>query len=270
MFRRILAIAAVVVAAAAVPVRAADPSLHEIYAAAESGKLDAAQEMMATVLKDHPESGKAHYVAAELDARQGRLGEARGQLQTAERLAPGLPFAKPDAVRALKSQLGEASGGGGGAGSPQPQQQRHGGGPSIGAIVGIGLVLAIIVILVMRRRNNSLPPAYPVGGGYGPGAGYGAAGGYPPPAQGGGIGSGIAGGLASGLAVGAGVVAGEALAHRLMGDGERDRLVERPAEYGDRDANANMGGSDFGVNDSSSWDDSSGSVGDSGSGDDWS
>ena len=89
------------------PVAAAgDPSMHEIYEAANSGRLAQAQEMIGTVLKDHPDSAKAHYVAAELDAKQGLYTGAREQLATAERLAPGLPFAKADAVAALKAEIG--------------------------------------------------------------------------------------------------------------------------------------------------------------------
>jgi hypothetical protein len=89
------------------------------------------------------------------------------------------------------------------------------------------------------------------------------------------MGSGIAGGLASGLAVGAGVVAGEELAHHFLdGNGNRrDGGVIPSAEAADSDwqqsSNSDMGGSDFGVNDPGSWDDSSGGGG-GGGGDDWS
>lgn len=61
-----------------------DPSLHSIYEAANSGHLAQAQQMIGRVLADHPNSAKAHYVAAELDARQGQLAGAREQLATAE------------------------------------------------------------------------------------------------------------------------------------------------------------------------------------------
>jgi len=41
-----------------------DPTVHQIYEAASSGHLDQAQQMMDQVLRDHPESAKAHYVQA--------------------------------------------------------------------------------------------------------------------------------------------------------------------------------------------------------------
>jgi hypothetical protein len=92
------------------------------------------------------------------------------------------------------------------------------------------------------------------------------------PPMGGGIGSGIAGGLASGLAVGAGVVAGEELAHHFL-DGDRRGTVAPPVQSSDSfdggSINNDMGGSDFGVSDSDSWDDG-GSGGDGGGGGDWS
>ena len=242
----------------------ADPTLPQVYEAANSGHLDQAQGMMARVLKDHPNSAKAHYVAAELDARQGKLAVARDEFQTAERLEPGLAFAKPDSVNELRAQL-------------YPQQRAtpvngiapipaHSSGIPWGLVFGIGLIAAIAWML-LRRRQQTVMPGYggpgqggaPYGGGYGNG--------YPPPSGG----SGLLGSLGTGLAVGAGVVAGEELAHRFLDGGER-----RPLEGGsDRDpqrdnTNADMGGNDFGVNDTSSWDDGGGDSGGGGGDDSWS
>ena len=39
--------------------------------------------MIKQALKEHPTSGEAHYVAAEVYAREGNLGEARQELATA-------------------------------------------------------------------------------------------------------------------------------------------------------------------------------------------
>src|ERR1051325_4945238 len=59
------------------PVLAAeDASMHEVYLAAEAGKFQEAQTMMDKVLRDHPNSAKAHYVEAELLAKQGQLTSA--------------------------------------------------------------------------------------------------------------------------------------------------------------------------------------------------
>jgi thioredoxin-like negative regulator of GroEL len=82
-----------------------EPNMAQIYATAQAGKLDDAQAMIQQVLLAHPKSSKALFVQAELYARQGRLGNARASLASAETLSPGLPFAKPDAVRALRTQL---------------------------------------------------------------------------------------------------------------------------------------------------------------------
>ncbi len=75
-----------------------EPTMHQVYLAAEAGKFNEAQSMMDKVLHDHPNSAKAHFVEAELLAKQGLFSNAGVELSTAERLQPGLPFAKPEAV----------------------------------------------------------------------------------------------------------------------------------------------------------------------------
>src|SRR6202051_882216 len=82
-----------------------DPSVDQIYAAARGGHLDQAQQMITQVLADHPSSSRAHYVQAELYAREGKSALARAELGTAEQLKPGLPFASPRAVQELEAQL---------------------------------------------------------------------------------------------------------------------------------------------------------------------
>src|SRR6266581_5885929 len=96
-----LAVASFVAAGAA----AQEPTLHQVYQAAQSGNFAEAQRMMDQVLRDHPNSAKAHYVEAELLAKQGHLANAEVELNTAERLAPGLPFASAQAVHELKSRI---------------------------------------------------------------------------------------------------------------------------------------------------------------------
>ena len=84
---------------------AADVSVHQVYEAAEAGRLTEAQTMMEQVLREHPNSARAHFVEAELLSKQGKLAAARAELTTAERLEPGLPFATPSAVQTLKERL---------------------------------------------------------------------------------------------------------------------------------------------------------------------
>ncbi len=252
----------------------ADPSVAQIYDAARAGHLDQAQQMIEQVLRDHPASSKAHYVQAELYAREGNLGLARSELAKAEQLKPGLPDENPRSVQELKSQLGLIRR----VERPVGMQPAPGfAAPSAShfpwtAIVILALVVGVLLML-FRRRNTYVP--YSTGGmpggapgGYGPGGYAGPGGGM---VGGGGIGSNIAGGLAGGLAAGAGIVAGEELAHHFL-DGNQ-RPVLPPAEEDQwNSSNSDMGGNDFGVNNPGSWDDGSGGGGggDSGGGGDWS
>lgn len=250
--------------ACAAPVLAAsDPTIAQVYEAARTGHLDQAQQMMSQVLRDHPQSAKAHYVAAEIYARGGDSPRARQELDTAQTLAPGLPFARPESVEALQGQLAQEQ-------SVQ-RVPRYSQVRSPFPLRTMLLVLGGICILwlIMRRRTppgglySQYPSTVPTAGG-GP-MSYGGPGIAP------GMGSGIAGGLASGLAVGAGVVAGEELAHHFLDGNRHEPRVPPPGS----DApgvpdNSGMGGSDFGVSDASSWDDGSGSIGgDVGGADDW-
>ncbi len=265
-----LSLGALLVLACALPALAADPSPAQVYQAARSGNLAEARQMMAQVLRDHPRSGQAHYVAAEIDARAGDLRQARQELRTAETLEPGLPFASPRSVRQLKMQLGGPRAAGLPRGAAPARHSSH---------LGIFLLLiggAVLAWMLLRRRAAAMayrqyPGAYPgqfPGGvppaGYGP-AGY--PGGYMP-----GSGSGIMGSVASGLAMGAGVAAGEELVQHMMGGGANagGGIVPAADASSMPDPNSDMGGNDFGLNDSGSWDDGSGGGGGDGGDGGWS
>lgn len=275
-------------------IAAADPTMHEVYLAAEAGKFTEAQAMMDKVLKDHPNSAKAHFVEAELLAKQGKMSAAGAELSNAERLAPGLPFAKAGAVEKLRTLISSPAP----AARPSYVQQarpaqsapaRDNGLPW-GTLLIFGAGLAGFIYLatrfMSRRQAQEYGPAgmpgYAPGApqGYAPAQGYGPAAGYGQggmmggqPAQGSGLGSRIAGGLATGAALGAGMVAGEALArHFTDGNGNRDHdrarddiVYDQPPARDERLSSDDMGGTDFGVSDNSSWDDNSGG----GGGDDW-
>ncbi len=243
-----------------------DPTVDQIYAAARGGHLDQAQQMISRVLADHPSSGHAHYVQAELYAREGKTALARSELAAAEQLKPGLPFANPRSVQELKAQLGLRSAVmSSGAASPLvmrpvPAERTFPWGTLLILAAAVG-----ILWMVFRRRSSYVQ--YPAAGAAGAPGAYGA-GGYGPTPMGGGMGSSIAGGLASGLAVGAGVVAGEELAHHFLDGGHERGGVIPSAEAGESGfGNSDMGGSDFGIDDpGSGWDDGGGS----GGGGDWS
>jgi hypothetical protein len=239
---------------------AAEASMHDVYQAAESGHLREAQAMMQQVLRDHPNSAKAHYVEAELYAKAGQLDYASRELKTAQRLDPTMGFAKPEAVDALEAQLASSAAKSSGSASRSAFPWGY-------LLLGLGLIVALVLFLRALTQRNAMPAApapfgaAPPYGGYGPG--------YAPP--GGGMGSGIMGGLVTGAAVGAGMVAGEALASRLMDGQHGSEHPDATPPSSDWDGNAgtndNMGGNDFGVDDSSSWGgDSGGDIG----GGDWS
>ena len=246
----------------------ADATLDQVYQAARSGQLDRAQQLMQPVLRDHPNSAKAHYVEAELLARQGgHADRAREELAMAQRLAPGLPFAHADAVQSLQRQLhapaaardvetGFSTGG-------MP------GGTSGGMPWGILLAIAgggLMAWLLMRMGRPQFAPATPSPAGFpATGTAWPASGAAPAApaataaaAPSAGLGHQVVGGLATGLAVGAGVMAAESIAHRLFSNDAPSFGAQRPTFEpmpDDRVANPDLGGRDFGIDDAGSWDD---------------
>ena len=253
-----------------------------MYQEAEAGRVEHALQMMRPVLQAHPGSAKAHYAEAELLARVGSAAAAREELGAADRLAPGLPFAKPESVVSLRRALAAPEG-----------ATRIAFAPSIGqtpaapaAAIPWGVVLAVgggalVAWLVTRLGRTAAGPGLAVPGAYAAQAqpqpqaqapsptwapadmGMGAATG--PASLGGGLDRQVAGGLATGLAVGAGVMAAEAIGKRLFSgpqhaaglqalpaDGRFDPMLDNAA------ASPDLGGRDFGVNDASAWDDAGG------------
>ncbi|HEY4372494.1 MAG TPA: tetratricopeptide repeat protein [Burkholderiales bacterium] len=273
---------------AGTPAFAAEPTVHEIYQAAEAGHMDDAQRMIHEVLQAHPNSGKAHYVEADLLAKQGKLHEARTELAAAEKLSPGLPFASAQSVSELRGILDKPA-----ANNGMRAQHTSSVAPAAASssfpwglvLAGIFLVLFIAwAARLMTRRSAPSGgyggPVYQQGGpapygptpGYGPAPGYAPMPGYGAPAPG--MGSQILGGLATGAAVGAGIAAGEELIHHMTDGGHRaasnnfsdngyapfQSIPDSPP------VNDDMGGTDFGISDGSSWDDGGGS---GGGGGDW-
>jgi len=258
-----------------------EPSMNQIYSTAQAGKLDEAQVMVQQVLISHPKSAKAHFVQAELFARQGKLDLARQSLATAEQYAPGLPFAKPEAVQALRTQLAvkpQKS-----AVTPYSFQQTPTTSSSswmLPLLLAGGVITA--AYFIFRRRTpevlapqptqtgltgaqtfgmgGSMQPAYPQTG-------------YPhgayPQQSGPSLGGRIMGGVATGLAVGAGVMAAEAIGHNLIGahNGNSSQAGIFSGNNGFEpiapEINQDMGGNNFGIDDTA-WDD-----GGSAGGSDW-
>jgi hypothetical protein len=296
-----LALSAFEASAQDVGTRSGEPSVAQIYQAANSGNLDRANAMVDEVLKSHPGSAKAHYVKAEVSARAGKYDVARQELAKAEKIAPGLPFAKADSVQALRNQLANVNS----AATRTPAPTRQMGAPAeaagtarpAAAAQGSGfpwgtlaIVAAIVVIGAMVLRRRSAPPvadgyaaaygnspAAPNGpAGYGPAYPPGAAGpqpGYPAQPS---MGSSLARGLGTGLAVGAGVVAAQEIGRHMFGHGDAHAASYDPGQNPNpptldqidegmrHNLNTDMGGDNFGVNEGGSWDDAGG-----GGGGDW-
>jgi uncharacterized protein len=274
---------------------AADPTIAEIYQAAESGKTGDADRMIARVLADHPDSAKAHYVHAEVLSKEGKLAAARAELDRANELAPGLPFVKSESAAELRQRIE-------GTAAPRRMDAPVNGNASTATFqsapaaassgfspmkIGIGVLLIAALFLVFRRFAGSpvarpQAPQAPYGAGGAPYAGvpggYTPGTGYPPGANPGAAptGSGIGGALLTGAAAGLGAVAvEEAVRHFTQRDGSRVEYEDRRRDvagggFGDNlgpDTNANLGGNDFGISDAGSWDSGGGGGGDGGS--DW-
>jgi hypothetical protein len=260
--------------------------------------MDDAQRMIGEVLQAHPASAKAHFVHAELLAKQGKTHEAAGELASAEKLAPGLPFAKAEAVTKLKAIINRpaVSSSDGSAGASLVPSAASSPGLSPGSsyqtapapraagfpwgTVVIGIVLLLFVVWAARALvRRAAPgggygpvygPAYGPGGSpapYGPAPGYGQQG-YAPMGQAPGMGGQIMGGLATGAAVGVGMVAAEEIAHHMFGGNSASAQGVGDSNYVPFQSipdNAppadDMGGTDFGIADNSSWDDSGSSGG---------
>jgi len=259
-----------------------EASLHQVFQAAEAGNFKEAQSMMDNVLKNHPNSAKAHFIEAELLAKQGLNSNASVELSKAEQLEPALTFAKPEALQSLKNRIA------GTAPSTIKPAIVHQSAPNMAMptnwlmpvllFVGLG-VLILFIMALFRRNTQSLPsnnhPAYAPNPNNGPVGNPGMGSAMGQPTAGGGMGSGLMGNLATGAALGAGVVAGEALMHHFIdGDHNNPSTQNQQPDHSPwsspdntaKNTSSNdydMGGNDFGVQDSSSWDDDS-----SGSGDD--
>ena len=239
----------------------AEATLPEVYQAVEAGKMAQAESMIKEVLQNHPNSAKAHYIAAELYLKEGKTGEARSHFLKAENLAPGLPFAQAESVRKLQTALA----GGGAKSAPV-----NAGASSIFSSPVFWILMVILgagILFFLRNRNRPTPVQVynaPNAGGAAPYPGGptpypGGPAGSPGAPAAGGMGGGLMGSLATGAALGAGMFAGQALASHLMG-GQHD--AGNPGNTGS--GMNQVGGPaaadpNVGVRDASSWDDASSS-----------
>lgn len=232
----------------------AEPNVHQIFTTMESGHLDEAHTMIQEVLKTHPNSAKAHYVDAEILVRQGNKQAAHDELAIAKQLSPNLSFAKADAVAALEARIGGNSTV---ANQVMPLKKQESF-PWMMLLLAVGALLFLVLMVrsLFSRRQNSYAPVYnnmgaSSGQGYPNNSGYNNANqGY---SQGGGLGSNIMSGLATGAAAGVGMVAAEEVMHHFMD--HNDTPTTPTQSFDNYQPSTDIDDNDFGINDSSSWDD---------------
>ena len=215
------------------------PSPKDIEAALNAGQTAQAESMLREVLKEKPQSAKAHYELGQVLARQGRYDQALAELRLAESIDSSLKFAhSPEQFHRIVSEVKELD-------AKRNVAQSAPVAPAAAPVaatahaepavqmstvwVGIGLLfIAGLVLLMMRSRNPAnntvyapthAPAPAPVaprgfGAGYNPtpGSGYNPtpAAGHPPASTGSGMTGAVVGGLA-------GVAAGYALAKAMEG-----------------------------------------------------
>ena len=145
----------------------AQPTLTQVYALTNARKLDRAQVLMDQVLAREPNSAEAHFVQAELFARMGELARARTSLATAEKLSPGLGFARAESVQALRSQTAEPNLVGAGQGLTFHRGLAPGGSVSTSlasagwTLLAVGGGLVVGFVLYRRRSRSQSSPERP-------------------------------------------------------------------------------------------------------------
>ena len=233
------ALFAVFTLAAPGPARAQGISPQQIQGQIANGQAQAALAELQPVLQAHPDSAVAWYLSAEAQDASGNETAAAAALANAQHYAPGLPFARPDAVAALQSRIAGASAGG-------PVVHRSGISPVLVGVIGM-VILFLALRMFFRPRRFLTPSGYPAGYGpapgaypYGPNAGPGGLGG---------MGGGLGGALLGGLAAGAGFAAGE----RVIDDvfGRNNGNIQQDPNFG------NGGIADDGLIGNPGWDDGS-------------
>lgn len=240
----------------------AEPTVKEIYQTAQVDRQQALA-MIDEVIKNRPNSARAHYIRSELLLQLGRRPEAKSAFQRAESLDPGLSFAKPESVERLRSALGV-------------KKSWTGFGSDADRIIlwacG-GLLVLLLVIFMFKRRpatpeysqsynlqNRPITP-YTSTANTTPANNPGTTTTQAPATS---SGSGLMGSLAQGAALGVGVAAGATLAnHLLNGNRASAAPIEAPPaqipeytpdqNFGISDSGSDWGGDSGNSDGSSDW-----------------
>lgn len=232
---------------------------QQIQGLIAQGQENAALSDLQMTLQSHPQSGVAWYLTAEAQDARGDEGAARDALAKADQYAPGLPFAQPNDVAALRAHL--AGGGSAPAQAGYAPPARH-----FSPFVAIGAIVVLFLLFRMFvRSRRRMMPGYPMNpnysggnpvGPYGPG-GMPYGGGM----MGGGMGGGgIGGSILGGLAAGAGFAGGERIIDGMMGGNQGGVQNNDPNGTIDPGVPAR----DDGLQGSPGWGDNSGGIDNSG------
>jgi hypothetical protein len=209
------------------------PSVDEVRAAANQGDYPRAEQMMREVVEAKPGSAKAHYVLAEILARQRKFTDAAEQARLVRLNDPDLKTVDRAKFTEFERLLDRAQGASTAAApaavpmpartpTPAPASHNSDGGVPLWMLLG-GSVLFIGLAARWMRRRAAAPTGMPMPG-YG-GAGTMPMGGYGPgaaPSQGPGL-------MGVGLAAAGGVAAGM-LAERML-HGGNDHTTSRSDGY---------------------------------------
>ena len=233
----------------------AEPTVKEIYQTSQTDRA-AALNMINAVIKNRPNSARAHFIKAELLLSMNKKAEAKESFFVAEKLDPTFAYARPETVTKLRTALGVKS---------KPDLFDN---TSMFIVGGIIVGGVIIIWLIVRRRETEYPRYLPSGGLNKPITPYnqvpplsennsvppsatgvaGATGTAAAPSRG----SGIMGGLATGAAMGAGAVAGAALVNHMMNGNKASAAPAEPTAAAPEPAPSYVPDSDFGFSDSGS------------------
>jgi len=237
------------------------PTVADVQAQVDKGNTAQAESMMRDVVAARPGSARAHYIYAEILAKNAKFADASHEAALARQTDPQIKFTKPDQFRGFEQmldreqqrarapapssldRLGPALSQPRPAPAPQPMQsvQAPSAAPSSGLpgwVWPVGLaVLAVVAWRMIRRPSAGMAMPNPSGPGYATPGAYGGAPGYGPM---GGVGGGMAspgGGLMGvGLAAAGGAAAGmlaERLLERGRDGGRNDGFFGNNAGYSD-------------------------------------
>jgi hypothetical protein len=173
------------------------PTLQQVQEEVRLGHLANAESMMREVVAARPESARAHYVYAEILARNGNFAEATEQARLARAADPKITFTDPEKFRAFEqllqrerdtatSRARQAPSGSVldapavrlDTPAPQPEPRTGSGVPGWIWLVGIGVVVFVLWRAAQRRRAavagaGSFTPYGSAAGSPGMGPGYG-------------------------------------------------------------------------------------------------